>query len=288
MYNCKTKMYPDGVQTRLYNYLVNEGIDRDKDRDFYKNKILTPFGLGEEVYSFTALKEREEEKKKRSEDVSRKRTLQKIYDYARANVWDYFITLTFNPVKVDRTDYNDCTKKLSKWINNVKQIYCKDMKYLFVPELHKDGKSYHFHGLIADCDGLELVDSGYKTDGGDIIYNIGKYRLGWTTATEVKNNEAVTKYITKYITKELCTVTKGKKRYWISRNLDKPIVTTDIYDFNDMQILKDELYADYQYAKILGYDIAGKKCQMNIFEHSLNENRKKAYDELIQEGEVYE
>lgn len=264
-------MYPDGVQTKLYNYLVLDGKDRDKDRDFYKNKILTPFGLGEEVYSFTAFKEREEEKKKRSEDVSRKRTLEKIYDYARANTWDYFITLTFNPEKVDRSDYNAVCKKLSEWIDRTKRRYCKDMKYLFVPELHKDGKSYHFHGLVADCDGLDLVDSGHKTDSGDIIYNIGKYRLGWTTATEVKNNEAVTKYITKYITKDLCAVTKGKKRYWISRNLDKPIVTTDVYDFNDMQILKDELYADYQYQKILGYDIAGKHCKMHIFEHSLNE-----------------
>lgn len=285
MYNCKVKMYPDGVQTKLYNYPIYEGTDRDKDRVVEKDKC--PFGLVE-YYDFESAIEDSELKKKRSEYVSRKRTLEKIYDYARANTWDYFITLTFDPKKVDRSDYNDCTKKLSQWIKNIKKRYCKDLKYIVVPELHKDGKSFHFHGLISDCDGIDLIDSGHKTDAGDVIYNIGKYRLGWTTATKVNNNEAVTKYITKYITKDLCALTKGKKRYWISRNLDKPLVSTEVYDFLDMEILKDELFQDYQYAKILGYDIAGKRCRMDIFEHSLNNERQQAYLDLMNGGELIE
>ena len=90
-----------------------------------------------------------------------------------------------------------------------------------MPELHKDG-AYHFHGLLANCDGLGLVYSG-KIQKRQMVYNISSFRLGFTTATQVKDTNKVSVYVTKYITKDLCALTSGKKRYWCSRNLARPV-----------------------------------------------------------------
>ena len=51
-----------------------------------------------------------EKQHERSVSVSMKRAKQKIYDLSRANEWEYFVTLTFDPNKVHRYDYTDCVK----------------------------------------------------------------------------------------------------------------------------------------------------------------------------------
>lgn len=152
-----------------------------------------------------------------------------IYDIARSNQWDWFVTLTFNPQKVDSYDYEQCTKKLSVLLNNYRKICGSDFKYIVIPELHKTGR-FHFHGLFANCENLDFVFSGKYTDKGQEIYNIGKYKLGFTTATKVQDNNRVALYISKYITKDMTAVISGKKKYWASRNCDKPKVIKDYVD----------------------------------------------------------
>jgi len=151
-----------------------------------------------------------------------RRTKNKIYDIARSNKWEWFFTLTFNPDKVDSFSYEDVTYKLSKWLNNMRRT-CPDMKYLVVPEQHESGR-WHFHGLFLGVDDMVFVDSGKLDKRGRIVYNVGNYRLGWTTATKIDSLERAMSYIAKYTTEELCAVTKGHKRYWCSRNIDLPIV----------------------------------------------------------------
>ena len=56
----------------------------------------------------------------------------------------------------------------------------ENMKYLVVPELHKDKKHYHFHGLIADVDNINFEDSGHTDKNGDIIYNIPDWKYGFS------------------------------------------------------------------------------------------------------------
>lgn len=231
MYNYKKRVFADGtVESRFYSYVVYTG---DKEVVNRREYVEEPFEhtLVEEVYDFEELAQREE----RSKAVSRNRTIQNVYSYARANVWEHFVTLTFSPKKVDRYDYKDCTAKLSKWLNNLRRT-CPDAKYVFVPEHHEDG-AFHFHGLMSGISGI-LIDSGNHDKRGRVVYNVGKYRLGWTTATKCGNLEACSKYITKYITKELCELTKGRKRYWVSRNCDKPEEEVMILDAEE----KTELY----------------------------------------------
>ncbi|WP_313165819.1 hypothetical protein [Sedimentibacter sp.] len=153
---------------------------------------------------------------------SARRSKNTVWDIALSNTWEWFVTLTFNPEKVDSFNYEECTKKLSKWLNNARTKCGEDFMYIMIPELHKSGR-FHFHGLLSNADALRFVDSGHKMNE-DIIYNIGSYKLGFTTATKVKDTLLVGKYIAKYITKELTACTKGKRRYWASRNCFRPEV----------------------------------------------------------------
>ena len=109
------------------------------------------------------------------------------------------------------------------------------MVYLVVPERHKDG-AYHFHGLFGGLNDSEIVWSGkyvVKRKGRqfvrtkDKIYRFGRYRLGWMTATKIKDMQHVTGYITKYITKDIISDLFSRKRYWVSRNLLVP--QEDVY-----------------------------------------------------------
>ena len=155
-----------------------------------------------------------------------------IYDISRCNSWDLFVTLTFDPKKVDSFNYDDVTKKLQNWLIVMRRNN-NNLKYIIVPELHKSGR-FHFHGLFANCDGLKLVDSGERDSKGNIIYNIDNYKLGFTTATKVINTDAVNKYIAKYVTKDLFKNTMYKRRYWASKNCNKPTVKESFVDIDEI------------------------------------------------------
>lgn len=192
-------------------------------------------------------------KAERSVRSSMNRTKNTVYDYARANAWEWFVTLTFAPDKVDRYDYDACVQKLSNWLDNTKKRKCRDMRYVAVPEKHKDG-AYHFHLLMSDIDELDMVDSG-KKDKGNVIYNIGNYRFGWTTATRVRDTSKASNYITKYITKDLCSMTKGKKRYWNSRNLNKGEVQELVLDGQALVDMKRFAKKKATYENVVNVDV---------------------------------
>lgn len=79
-----------------------------------------------------------------------------------------------------------------------------------------------------DClptwEGLNFEDSGKLDDEGRKVYNVGKYRWGFTTATQVTDYRKASSYLCKYVTKDMCAVSRGKKKYWSSRNAKLPEV----------------------------------------------------------------
>lgn len=245
MYNVKLIKYASGgYQVRVFDNPVPDPAEETTRKDAPKKSrqpLLreNPFtGEYERILTF--------EEHDRSVKNSVNRTVNNVYYLTRSNVWDWFVTLTFDPQKVDSLDYDCCVKKLSKWLKRCKEDN-PNMRYLVVPEKHKSGR-YHFHGLFADCDCLNFTDSG-KTVKGQVIYNIGKYHLGFTTATRVQDTERVSKYITKYITKEMCEATPNKKRYWASRNLEKAEMENYLIPGEDMETFLDSLEPYIQYSK---------------------------------------
>lgn len=264
MYNVRIKNYGNGqVQTAIYSHPVYTG--KKSEYESTKEFETNPFD-GEKTLVIDDFDYFEKEHE-RSVLNSMKRAKNKIYDLTRANIWDWFVTLTLNPEKVNRYDYSDCTKKVSQWLKNMQKDCGLDFKYVVVPERHKDG-AYHFHGLFSQCDKLDFVFSGHYDSKKRAIYNIGKYKWGWTTATKVQTNEGVTKYLTKYVTKDLVEHTKNKKKYWSSRNLNVPMVYTEMLDLSDTRLLHEELVLDsnIQYYKSVGYEIGMARRNVCFYE----------------------
>ena len=221
-YNIKEKIYHDGKrQVIVYkDNIIEKNYKRECNNN---NKLIIDQLLNKDITV-----DEYEYKKNISIIKSHKRTLNNVYDISRCNNWDLFVTLTFNPEKVNSFDYDEVSKKLKNWLIVLRRNN-KDLKYIIVPELHKS-RRFHFHGLFANCGNLKLSDSGKSDSKGNRIYNIANYNLGFTTATKVKNTDAVNKYIAKYVTKDLFENTMYKKRYWSSRNCDKPKVLEKYVD----------------------------------------------------------
>ncbi len=158
-----------------------------------------------------------------------KRAKDKIFDIAFMNNFQYFATLTLDGSKVDsRTDVKYLREKLTNFLDNLVKRY--DVKYLLLPEYHKDG-AIHFHGLFSG--NLKLVESGFYTSDHRIIYNWSQWKYGFSTVIPiVGNNEHLSKYITKYITKD-CQKIFGKFYFAGGKNLirDVPFYLADVdYD----------------------------------------------------------
>lgn len=189
-----------------------------------------------------------------SEDsVSRsiRRTKSIIQDYCLTNNFDYFITFTFNPKKVDRYDKDLCFMKMQGWLSRVSsdsRSSNADFKYLIVPEYHKDG-AIHFHALFAG------YPKAYKKtnviQGSKLVYNLPSFRFGFTNAKRLDDPSKVYGYLTKYITKDMITV-KGKKRYWTSKNLLLPPVYHNSIDYLSLshRLSDDNLAYTNKYASI--------------------------------------
>lgn len=143
---------------------------------------------------------REKGKKSEGDDMLRsmRRARAKLRRIALANEFDYFVTLTLDPAKIDRYDGAAVTRALSQWCDNMVRRH--GLRYVLVPEQHKDG-AFHFHGFMAG-DGLCAADSGIQWDGRP-VYNLPQWTLGFTTAQRLHGEYgAAVAYCCKYIGKQ--------------------------------------------------------------------------------------
>lgn len=235
IYNMRVFNYGDSVQVRLYNKLIKSGCQpcappEGKERPFLsagKDKCPDP-------------------DPGRSVDSSVSRTKNKLYGIARANMWDLFITLTFDRALTDSADYGLVSRRTRKWLNNLRERHCPDLKYLMVPELHKDGEHWHVHGLLADVGGLQLAPSGIVKAGKE-VYNLPGWQYGFSTATYVEDAHRVSSYICKYITKDLAALTQHRKRFWSSANC------TRIDDVASNYVIESEELFFKEFGDKIGY-----------------------------------
>ena len=134
------------------------------------------------------------------DDVERsmRRARAKVRRLALANDFRWFVTLTLDRQKVDRYDPAAVVRKLNQWCTN--QVKRKGLRYILVPELHKDG-ALHFHGFFNDA--LEAAPSGHSDKAGHMIYNFPGWSLGFTAGIEVYGDYAgAVAYVCKYIGKQ--------------------------------------------------------------------------------------
>lgn len=181
---------------------------------------------------------------------AQRRAKNAVRDLALSNDFRYFVTLTLDRQKVDRYDIAAITKKLRTWADNA--VRRKGLKYVLVPELHKDG-AVHFHGFFNDA--LPAVDSGTLSNGGKprkprsaserarllsdgwhVVYNLPSWTLGFTTAIELygERRQAVA-YVLKYISKAASTSGRiGGRWYYSGGDLQRPAVTFDDVSPDDL------------------------------------------------------
>ncbi len=221
-YNCRVYAYPDTAQVAVYKKTMHKNGMKEKNKNFTKSHNSG---------------DRSEEAEKHCKETSLSAAKNRIYNIARSNRWEWFITLTFDQKRTDSSDYDIVMRKLHNFLNNLQQRKCPDLKYLIVPEFHADGIHYHFHGLLSDCEGLVFADSGKKDKRNRQIYNIRNWTYGFTTATRIDDTRCASGYLTKYITKESDSHLKNKKHYLCSRNISR--TKAAYYIVEEEELLKE-------------------------------------------------
>lgn len=210
-----------------------------------------------------AQRERDREADNKARAMRRARA--RVRDLAMTNDFTYFVTLTLDGSKVSRYDVREITRKMSQWCDNA--VRRKGLKYILVPELHKDG-AVHFHGFFNDA--LEAVDSGTMTrqgsrpkkprgpkerarmeaEGYAPVYNLPAWTLGFTTAIKLYGERSTAVgYVCKYINKAAETTGKiGGRWYYSGGDLQLPLVQ---YANLDIDVL-NSLYVQSMPGKYVG------------------------------------
>lgn len=144
---------------------------------------------------------RQKGKKSEGDDMLRsmRRARANLRRLALSNDFQYFVTLTLDPAKIDRYDGAAVTRALSHWCDNMARRH--GLRYVLVPERHKDS-AFHFHGFFAGS-GLQAVDSGHTDKRGHTIFNLPQWTLGHTAAIALYDDYAsAVGYVCKYIGKQ--------------------------------------------------------------------------------------
>ena len=194
--------------------------------------------------------------------LSRKKSLKRVLDcflsYGQNNDWQYFITITFDPKKIDSTNQKSIKYAWKKFRQKL-QYYYPDIKILSVIEYHKDNNKLHFHGAIGNAllgkvlaravnmerfrknkdgsikmkNGIPVLNEYYmkplETIIGDKIYNFlpDFYDLGFcsiiplTPRDNLASFDKVIFYLSKYMHKDKSAVPYCSKSYFHTYNLIK-------------------------------------------------------------------
>lgn len=189
---------------------------------------------------------------KDNRERAQRRARAKVFDYIIANEdLQLFCTLTLDKEKINRKDYGEIIKKFNTWTDN--QVRRNGLKYVAVPELHKDG-AVHFHlltnkviplicsGTYLPPDGYPgkrkplkadtLIRKGYTLEECQEVYNIPGWKYGFTSAMIIQGErKRVANYIAKYITKTLEKV--GGRYYLHGGALQLPCYEYDVVNWDD-------------------------------------------------------
>lgn len=269
--NAKIKIYPDGQRCKIicWDKPMYTPVGYEKAEINYFNRLeeekssvpLNDVAVLPDLFSMVEDKSAEKNKSASGEKNIKdamKRAKDKIFEIAMANKWEWMITLTLDQEKIDRYDKTEVLKVISKWFDN--QVQRRKLKYLIVPEYHKD-KAIHFHGLVSGQLDFEfsktykikgvkqpvkintLTRRGLTVDNVDVkeVYNVNNFPYGFSTALPLDGNtERVAMYMTKYITKDLQKIFGSyyKAGGKIKRELDFVLMDVDFIQMLDFEDCK--------------------------------------------------
>ncbi len=167
---------------------------------------------------------------KLSNNITRARST--VTELGLCNPWEQFATLTISANNLDRYDLKAFRKVLSQWIRDYNKRHGCDIKYVLIPEQHKDG-AWHAHGFFMGIPPDHLTPFTLsdrlphyireKLKRGEAVYNWQAYakKFGFIDLEPIRNRQAATYYILKYITKDLerSVTEQGAHLYYASQGL---------------------------------------------------------------------
>jgi hypothetical protein len=222
------------VPIREPKYKPNQAILKDFGEGKFRVTMhawLRTAGVEDEDETFRHCKGEVNDEKLES---SLMHTRSRIFELAYCNPWEYFTTFTINKEKYDRYNLEEYHTGFRKWIREYNRYHGTSIKYLTIPEKHKDG-AWHEHGFIYGIPKEHLREFTVKEKlpryikqklkSGQKVYEWPAYRekFGFCDFEEIKKKEAVSRYVTKYISKNLASsITKVNAHlYYCSKGLQK-------------------------------------------------------------------
>lgn len=206
------------------------------NRDLYDHDITTLKQYGEHTVRVTYMSscrakgiedDRDKSRKgtvneeKLSDNIIRARS--KVKELVLCNPWDYWCTFTLDKSKYDRYNLKGYVKGLGEFLHNYNRR-CEPeykVKYLLVPEMHKDG-AWHMHGFLKGIRPQDL----YRNRNGFLSWRQYEDRFGFISMKHIAGENAIDKlssYMSKYMTKDISKTVKdlGAHSYYSSQGLQK-------------------------------------------------------------------
>lgn len=166
-----------------------------------------------------------------------------IYELALCNNWEYFFTFTLDPNKYDRSDLKIFQKDLSRFFRKYRAKHKINVKYLLVPEQHKDGINWHMHGFLIGLPEEHLRKFTFeeqlpyyirhKLENNQPVYDWNAYRkkFGFCNIEPIRDLESSAKYVTKYVSKSMDNgiIQANGHLYYASQGLNRAEVTASGY-----------------------------------------------------------
>lgn len=206
-YQIKLIRVGEYYQLYYYNRLK---IKKDKNLEEIKKKIDNDFLIKKDNYI-------DKPEKKIIEEKNINRSKFQFQRLVRTNESKFktFITLTF---KENITDVKEANYQFKKWVISIRRLK-KDFLYIGVPEFQKRG-AVHYH-LLTNLDIKENHNIIIPQKNNKNCYDVKFWSYGFSSVFDVKNINVVG-YMSKYMTKSCDNRLFAHRRYFYSRNLEKP------------------------------------------------------------------
>lgn len=184
----------------------------------------------------------------------------KVIEYGYCNKWEFFCTLTVDGALRDRYDLPEYVKALGRWVSRYNRKYGAKLRYLLIPEQHKDG-AYHMHGLLAGVSPASLT----RNEHGYLDLPFYRLQFGYISLSKLRDKDKAVSYITKYISKGFAQtdIEGGKHLYYVSKNLDKKVLLLQSYVVDDFPMDYENDYC--------GISWRGKDFDLDAFAFELIE-----------------
>ena len=244
------KKYGNSYKITYHNVLKESGWEKEDIEDSSDSPEASPLDDFKLCDNFKLLN-----------NISRAKNT--IFELAKCNDWDFFVTLTIDKSKHDRFNLQEFRVAFSRMVRGLRRKYGSKIAYLLVPEKHKNG-AWHFHGFISglpdhELKSFKLCDKLPSYIRQKVMLNQGIYswisyaeKFGFCDLEEIQDKSKVCSYVTKYITKALVHSVEGyyENLYYCSQGLKRAEQLGKFYPLEDVETFVPWQFENY-FCKIL-------------------------------------